>query len=118
MAQSRLVAGEPSSPDGLLAGADGFRGTGNPRTRSAVEIIVDPGWRLLVRSGVVFAFCSPKRRRPLMHRPSAQEFLESLLESLGELPPDFVTRFEEVLRKPEADRSQAIRQLFEEAAGE
>jgi hypothetical protein len=53
-----------------------------------------------------------------MHRPSAQEFLESLLESLGDLPPDFVTRFEEVLSKPEADRSQAIRQLFEEAAGE
>lgn len=53
-----------------------------------------------------------------MHRPSAQEFLETLLRSLGDLPPDFVKRFEEVLEKPDADRSQAIRQLFEEAAGE
>jgi hypothetical protein len=53
-----------------------------------------------------------------MHRPSAQEFLLKLLETMEDLPPDFTRRFEEVLKKDEADRSQAIRQLFEDAAGE
>ena len=54
-----------------------------------------------------------------MHRPSAQEFLQSLLETLEDLPPDFDRRFEEILKKDEeVDRSQAIRQLFEEFAGE
>jgi metal-responsive CopG/Arc/MetJ family transcriptional regulator len=53
-----------------------------------------------------------------MHRPSAQEFLHSLLETLDDLPSDFDRRFEEVLKKEEEDRSQVIRQLFEEFAGE
>ena len=54
-----------------------------------------------------------------MHRPSAQEFLQSLLETLDDLPPGFDRRFEEILKKEEeGDRSQAIRQLFEEFAGE
>ena len=53
-----------------------------------------------------------------MHRPNAQEFLQTLLETLDDLPPDFVRRFEEVLKKDDADRSQAIRQLFEDFAGE
>jgi predicted Zn-dependent protease with MMP-like domain len=53
-----------------------------------------------------------------MHRPSAQEFLQALLEALDDLPPDFARRFEEVLKKEDADRSQAIRQLFEDFAGE
>ena len=44
-----------------------------------------------------------------MHRPSAQEFLLKLLETMEDLPPDFARRFEEVLKKDEADRSQAIR---------
>lgn len=51
-----------------------------------------------------------------MHRPSAQEFLQSLLESLDDLPPDFHRRLEELLKKEEGDRSLALRQLFEEFA--
>jgi hypothetical protein len=53
-----------------------------------------------------------------MHRPSAQEFLQSLLETLDELPPDFARRIEEILEQDGGDRSQAIRQLFEDCAGE
>jgi predicted Zn-dependent protease with MMP-like domain len=53
-----------------------------------------------------------------MYRPSAEEFLRMLLEALDDLPPDFAARFEEVLKKEGVDRSQAIRQLFEEFAGE
>ena len=53
-----------------------------------------------------------------MHRPNAQEFLLKLLETMEDLPPDFARRFEEVLKKENGDRSQAIRKLFEEAAGE
>ena len=53
-----------------------------------------------------------------MHRPSAEEFLQALLETLDDLPPDFARRFEEILKKDEADRSQAIRQLFEDFAGD
>ena len=53
-----------------------------------------------------------------MHRPNAQEFLQSLLETLDDLPPDFARRFEEILKREDADRSQAIRQLFEELTGE
>ncbi|HEV8316191.1 MAG TPA: hypothetical protein VGQ10_02205 [Vicinamibacterales bacterium] len=53
-----------------------------------------------------------------MHRPSAEEFVQALLERLDDLPPDFARRFEEVVKKEDADRSQAIRQLFEEFAGE
>ena len=53
-----------------------------------------------------------------MHRPSAQEFLQALLETLDDLPPEFARRFQEVLKKEGVDRSQAIRQLFEDFAGE
>jgi hypothetical protein len=53
-----------------------------------------------------------------MHRPSAREFLQTLLETLDDLPPEFARRFEEVLQKEAVDRSQAIRQLFEDFAGE
>jgi hypothetical protein len=53
-----------------------------------------------------------------MSRPSAQEFLQALLETLDDLPPDFARRFEEVLKKEDVDRSQAIRQLFEDSACE
>jgi hypothetical protein len=53
-----------------------------------------------------------------MHRPGAQEFLQTLLESLEDLPPDFAQRLEEILKQPDVERSQAIRQLFEEAAGD
>jgi hypothetical protein len=53
-----------------------------------------------------------------MYRPGAEEFLRALLEALDDLPPDFVRRFEEVLKKEDVDRSQAIRQLFEDFAGE
>jgi hypothetical protein len=53
-----------------------------------------------------------------VHRPSAEEFLQALLETLDDLPPDFARRLEEVLKKEGVDRSQAIRQLFEDFAGD
>jgi predicted Zn-dependent protease with MMP-like domain len=53
-----------------------------------------------------------------MHRPSAEEFLQALLDALDDLPPDFARRFEEVLKQEDADRAQTIRQLFEDFAGE
>ena len=53
-----------------------------------------------------------------MHRPSAEEFLLTLLETLDDLPPDFARRLSEVLKKEDVDRSQAIRQLFEDFAGD
>jgi hypothetical protein len=53
-----------------------------------------------------------------MHRPSAEEFLLTLLETLDELPPDLAERLAAVLKKNEADRSVTIRQLFEDVAGE
>jgi len=53
-----------------------------------------------------------------MHRPSAEEFLLTLLETLDELPPDLAQRFADLLRKNHVDRSAAIRQLFEDVAGE
>ena len=53
-----------------------------------------------------------------MHRPNAEEFLLTLLESLDELPPDLAQRFATLLKKDHVDRSTAIRQLFEELAGE
>jgi len=53
-----------------------------------------------------------------MHRPSAEEFLLTVLEGLEDLPPEFRRRLAEVLRQPHEDRSQAIRQLFEELAGD
>ncbi len=53
-----------------------------------------------------------------MHRQSAQEFLLTLLDTLDDLPPDIPRRFAEVLKSDDADRSQAIRELFEDAAGE
>jgi hypothetical protein len=53
-----------------------------------------------------------------MHRPSAEEFLLTLLETLDELPPDLAQRFTALLEKEHVDRSVAIRQLFEELAGE
>ena len=53
-----------------------------------------------------------------MHRPGAEEFLKTLLEALDDLPPDFVPRFEEILKQHEIERAQVIRQLFEDAAGD
>ena len=53
-----------------------------------------------------------------MHRPSAEEFLLTLLETLDELPPDLAQRLAAVLEKDHDDRSAAIRQLFEDAARE
>jgi hypothetical protein len=53
-----------------------------------------------------------------MHRQSADEFLLTILDALDDLPPDFAVRFVDVLKRDEEDRSQAIRQLFEEAAGD
>jgi ribbon-helix-helix CopG family protein len=53
-----------------------------------------------------------------MSRPSAEEFLRTLLEALEGLPPDLALRLEELLKNEHVDRSQAIRQLFEELAGD
>jgi hypothetical protein len=53
-----------------------------------------------------------------MHRQSADEFLLALLETLEDLPPDFARRFAELLKNEPEYRSQAIRQLFEDAAGD
>ena len=53
-----------------------------------------------------------------MHRPSAEEFLLMLLETLDELPPELATRFAALLENQEVDRAAAIRQLFEDAAGD
>ena len=53
-----------------------------------------------------------------MHRPSAQEFLLTLLDTLDELPPDLARRFAELLKTEHVDRPAAIRQLFEDIAGE
>jgi hypothetical protein len=53
-----------------------------------------------------------------MHRQSAEEFLSSLLETLDDLPTAFARRFAELLKKDDGDRSQAIRELFEDVARE
>ena len=53
-----------------------------------------------------------------MANSSAEEFIQTLLATLDDLPPGFGRRLEEVLKQPHADRSQAIRELFEEFAGE
>ena len=52
-----------------------------------------------------------------MHRPSAEEFLRALLETLDDLPPDLTQRLEGVLKAETTDRAQAIRELFEDVAG-
>ena len=53
-----------------------------------------------------------------MHRPSAEEFLLTLLETLDDLPPDLARRLSELLKRDDADRPAAIRQLFEDIAGD
>ena len=53
-----------------------------------------------------------------MHRPSADEVLLTLLATLDELPPDLAQRFAELLKKEHIDRAAAIRQLFEDVAGD
>jgi len=53
-----------------------------------------------------------------VHRPSAEEFLLTLLETVEELPPDLARRFAELLKKDHPDRASAIRQLFEDVAGD
>jgi hypothetical protein len=53
-----------------------------------------------------------------MHRPSAEEFLLTLLETLDELPPDLAKRLAALLTEEHVDRSAAIRRLFEDLAGE
>jgi hypothetical protein len=53
-----------------------------------------------------------------MQRPSAEEFLLTVLETLEDLPPDLARRLAELVKQPPADRAQAIRRLFEECAGD
>jgi hypothetical protein len=53
-----------------------------------------------------------------MHRPSAEEFLLTLLDTLDELPPDLAQRFAALMKQDHVDRAAAIRQLFEDVAGE
>jgi hypothetical protein len=50
--------------------------------------------------------------------PDAEEFLSSLLASLPDLPPDLARRLQEVLKQDPAGRAQAIRQIFEDIAGD
>jgi hypothetical protein len=52
-----------------------------------------------------------------MPRPSAEEFLLTLLEGLQDLPPEFGSRLAALLAEQHVDRAQALRQLFEEFAG-
>jgi len=54
----------------------------------------------------------------LMHRPSAEEFLLTLLQTLDDLPAELARRFSELLKRDDVDRSAAIRQLFEDVAGD
>jgi hypothetical protein len=61
---------------------------------------------------------APRGEEHLMHRPSAEEFLLTLLDALKDLPPDFAQRLAEILKQHHLDRAQAIRQLFEEFAGD
>jgi len=53
-----------------------------------------------------------------MHRPSAEEFLLMLLQTLDDLPAELARRFSELLKRDDVDRSAAIRQLFEDVAGD
>jgi len=53
-----------------------------------------------------------------MHRPSAEEFLLTLLETLDELPPDLAARVAALLKNDHVDRAAALRQLFEDVTGE
>ena len=53
-----------------------------------------------------------------MPRPTAEEFLQALLTTLDDLPPDLIQRLEGVLKQDTTDRAQAIRELFEDAAGD
>jgi hypothetical protein len=51
-----------------------------------------------------------------MHRPSAEEFLVAVLDTLKDLPPELAARLTEVLEQQTPDRAQAIRRVFEECA--
>ena len=43
-----------------------------------------------------------------MHRPSAEEFLLTLLETLDELPPDMAARFADLLKNEHVDRAAPV----------
>jgi hypothetical protein len=66
----------------------------------------------------IVSLCFLQDEESPMHRPSAQEFLRTLIETLPDLPPELARRLEELVKQDGVDRSQAIRQLFEEFAGE
>jgi hypothetical protein len=53
-----------------------------------------------------------------MHRPSAEEFLQKVLESLEDLPPELIRRLAEAVKTPDPERTQAIRRVFEDIAGD
>jgi hypothetical protein len=53
-----------------------------------------------------------------MQRQNAEEFLQALLETIDDLPPELATRLAHVLKDEQGDRAQAIRRVFEDAAGE
>jgi hypothetical protein len=53
-----------------------------------------------------------------MAHPTAEEFFRTLLATMEDLPPGLAGRLEEVLKQRDVDRSHAIRELFEEFAGE
>jgi hypothetical protein len=105
----------PTRADGSLATVQVAKNFAN---QPAVEtcVTMTSGWSLLDRFGALRRWFTEGSYR--MHRPSPEEFLRALLETLDGLPPDFVHRLEEVLRKDDTDRAQAIRELFEDVAGD
>ena len=53
-----------------------------------------------------------------MQRQNAEEFLQALLETMDDLPPELAKRLVDVLNDEQGDRAQAIRRVFEDTTGE
>src|SRR5207247_1918145 len=118
--QAVRSAGRWRSTDGGRLGWSARRGGrrgaanhGRVLWRSAAVAAGEPGQARCARQTAGVA-----RAELAVSRPSAAECLETRLEALDDLPADFARRVEEVLKKDDVDRSQAIRQLFEDVAGE
>jgi hypothetical protein len=67
---------------------------------------------------VRFRDISGPARESGMSHIGVEQFLRTLLEALDDVPPELAARLEELLNSPHVDRPQAIRQLFEELAGD
>jgi hypothetical protein len=53
-----------------------------------------------------------------MPRANVDEFLLAALDDVADLPPELAERLEAILKQQSLDRARAIRQLFEELAGD